>query len=127
MRPKAILFFCCLSFCSFAQKKLDSVLYINYYKSIIKTLADDSMKGREVSSIYEDKAAQFILKEFKKSAKLKPVVQVFNYTHPDSLKEKKSKNIYCFINNHADSTILIGAHYDHIGLGGKLSCFNQPY
>ncbi|MDQ3045914.1 MAG: M28 family peptidase [Bacteroidota bacterium] len=79
------------------------------------------MKGREVSSLQEKKAAEIILKEFKKIKKFKPLLQHFIYLHPDSLKEKKSSNVYCFINNHADSTILIGAHYEHIGLGGKLS------
>lgn len=99
----------------------DSIKAIVYYKRIIKTLADDSMRGREVSSVYETKAAEFIQKEFKKINRFKPLVHSFSYIHPDSLIEKKSKNVYCFINNKADSTVLIGAHYDHIGLGGKLS------
>lgn len=121
MKVKTLLLFCIVYSSSCAQNRLDSASYINYYQSIVKMLANDSMMGREVSSIYEDKAAKFIVNEFKKNKNFKPVIQPFNYISPDSLKEKKSKNVYCFINNHADSTVLIGAHYEHIGLGGKLS------
>lgn len=121
MKLKILLLFCIAFTSSFAQKKGDSVLFVSYYKNIVKALANDSMMGREVSSIYEDKAAKIIVKEFKKNKNFKPIVQPFIYTHPDSLKEKKSKNVFCFINNRADSTILIGAHYEHIGTGGKLS------
>ncbi len=121
MKLKALFLFYIFSLSISAQNNLDSTTFIAYYQSIIQMLANDSMKGREVSSIYENKAAKFITQEFKKNKKFKPAIQSFNYLHPDSLIEKKSKNIYCFINNHADSTVLIGAHYDHIGLGGKLS------
>ncbi len=33
----------------------------------------------------------------------------------------QSTNAYLFLNNHKKKTILISAHYDHIGMGGKLS------
>ena len=114
-------FFIVISLLTQGQNKKDSVRLINSYQNSIKFLASDSLKGREVSSVCEDIAAKFIINEFKKLKGFKPKTEDFNYLHPDSLIEKKSKNIYCFINNDADSTVLIGAHYEHIGLGGKLS------
>lgn len=78
------------------------------------------MAGRPASSLYE-KEVVGLLKYYFSQVKFRPMVQVFTYQHPDSLKRQKSMNVFSWINNHADSTILIGAHYDHIGMGGKLS------
>ena len=119
---KNILIFIFISFytndvCS--QTSMDSVL-LEYYRSIIKALTADSLGGRPPSSIYEDKTASFILREFKKNKKFKSKIIEFKYQIKDSI-EKKSKNVYCYINNNADSTILISAHYDHLGLGSNLS------
>ncbi len=83
-------------------------------------LASDSMAGRPSSSIYEEKAAQYISRQFSLQS-LKPKFQVFKYQPKDSVHCSKSKNVFCFINNRSDSTIIIGAHYDHLGLGGSLS------
>jgi Zn-dependent M28 family amino/carboxypeptidase len=79
------------------------------------------MQGRPASSIYEEQAARFIYLTFKKTAGIKPSYHFFSFTGTDSTHNNRSRNIYCFINHQADSTILIGAHYDHIGLGGMLS------
>lgn len=103
-----------------AQTK-DSLAAINYYKHIVYTLANDSFMGREVSTAHELKAANFVANEFKKIKKFKPQWQSFIYQKYDTSVAKSSNNIYCFINNKADSTVVIGAHYEHIGLGGKLS------
>jgi Zn-dependent M28 family amino/carboxypeptidase len=82
-----------------------------YLKEIISVLANDSLQGRATSTIYEDKAANYISKKFKK----------FNYSRKDSSTIKTSRNIYCYIDNKAKTTILIGSHYDHLGLGEGIS------
>lgn len=90
-------------------------------KSIVSYLASDSLHGREVSSSYEKLAADFIFEKFKQSPGGRPKRHYFEYQTSDSIHEWHSQNIYFYVNNHADSTVLIGAHYDHIGFGGSLS------
>jgi len=64
-------------------------------------------------------AAKYIIENFSKNNKLKVKTQIFNFYHDD--KNYKAKNIIAFKNNQADSSIIITAHYDHIGYGGELS------
>lgn len=96
----------------------------NLIKKHIYTLAADKLKGRGTGSREIDKAARYIISHFKKyglaatgtrgyrqgfTAKVKRVVV------PDSL--RKADNILGFLDNGAAATIVIGAHYDHLGLG----------
>src|SRR4029079_2028000 len=37
--------------------------------------------------------------------------------------EKTGHNVIGFIDNHATYTIIIGAHYDHLGMGGESSLY----
>jgi Zn-dependent M28 family amino/carboxypeptidase len=92
-----------------------------YYKEIVSVLANDSLHGRATSTIYEDKSVNFIGKKFKEFKRFKPKFQQFNYSRKDSTTIKTSKNIYCYIDNKAKTTILIGAHYDHLGMGEGIS------
>lgn len=92
-----------------------------YYKEIINVLANDSLHGRATASIYEDKSANFICKKFKEFKRFKPKYQPFNYSRKDSATIKTAKNVYCYIDNNAKTTILIGAHYDHLGMGEGIS------
>lgn len=93
-------------------------------KKHIYYLAADKMKGRQTGSKQLKKAASYIEKEFKRyglspmgengfrqrfNAKVKRVVV------KDSV--RAADNIIGFINNGAAYTIVIGAHYDHIGHG----------
>lgn len=110
-----ILFFLCLNthaICSSGNKVL-----LSLYKNVIETLADDNMQGRAVSSKYETEAADFIFGQFAGSKLGKPVIQEFEFLNPETKQQQLSKNVYCYVNNNASQTILIGAHYDHIGLG----------
>jgi Zn-dependent M28 family amino/carboxypeptidase len=105
----------------FGQSKKDENT-IKIYKEIINVLANDSLNGRAASSIYEDKSAQFIIKKLIKFNKqFQTQIQQFNYVRVDSESIKKSKNLYSYIDNKANNTILIGAHYDHLGMGDGLS------
>lgn len=93
----------------------------DYYKQVVNTLADDSMQGRPCCSVYEQKSAAFIATQLKSITGKKAKYQFFNLQAKDSLQPCKSTNVYYYKNNHADSTVIIGAHYDHLGYGGSLS------
>jgi hypothetical protein len=99
---------------------LDSIQKINYYKSVVTFLASDSLQGRAVGTKYETQSADFIYQQLL-LAQLQAKRQYFTFRLSDTTKKIASQNVYAYLDNKMDSTILIGAHYDHIGLGGKLS------
>lgn len=97
---------------------------INRLKKHIEFLADDKMQGRPTGSKELAKSAKYIEKEFKKY-KLKPLgtkgykqsfeAKVRRVPVPDSI--RSAENIIGFLDNNAAHTIVIGAHYDHLGHG----------
>lgn len=92
-------------------------------KTHITVLAADDMEGRFSGSEGERKALQYIEKEFK-ALKLVPKGEQ-GYQQPFPFKagvhgtgaESKAHNAIAYLDNQADKTIIIGAHYDHLGLG----------
>lgn len=110
--------------------------------SDIAVLASDSLEGRGTGTEGERKAAAFIAARFQKMG-LTPKgengtwYQSFSFTpHPpvqlhqvgDStkmgmalVKEITGKNVIGFIDNKAAHTVVIGAHYDHLGWGDENS------
>ena len=103
-------------------------------------LADDALKGRATGTDGERAAADYIakrLKEMRIGAKgTSGYFQDFNFTpktHPhDSIKFNTNndgsitgRNVIGFINNEAANTVIIGAHYDHLGLGGDGSLYRD--
>jgi hypothetical protein len=105
---------------------------IENIKKHISVLSNDSLQGRGTGTIGEAKAANYISQEFKKIG-LKPVgdnnsyLKSFQYKHssnPHGASDKdtavkilNSKNIIGFLDNGSTNTIIIGAHYDHLGFG----------
>ncbi len=93
-------------------------------KQHIKTLSADSQQGRGTGSEGERMAAGYIESQFKKM-KLQPVGQSTGFRQSFPFKggvhgmgtEGTANNLIGFINNKAAQTIIIGAHYDHLGLG----------
>ena len=93
-------------------------------KKHVYFLASDKMKGRGTGSKQNLKAAKYIEKQFK-SYKLKPLgekgyfqefdAKVRKVKVPDSI--RPARNVIGFLDNHASKTIIIGAHYDHLGEG----------
>lgn len=87
-------------------------------------LASDRMQGRGTGSRENERAARYIIKEFKK-LDLLPLgtygyrqpftARVRRVVVPDSL--RRANNILGFLDNGAAYTIVIGAHFDHLGLG----------
>jgi len=111
-------------------------------KEDVFVLADDNFLGRKTGTEGELKAADFIAKRFKE-LELEPkgtegYYQEFTFkpsTNPhqeakvaDTLEGEgllKGRNVIGFYNNNAETTVVIGAHYDHLGLGGEGSLFRE--
>ncbi|WDF46729.1 hypothetical protein PQ459_17745 [Chryseobacterium sp. KACC 21268] len=111
----------------FAQEKaqVEHANESNLEKHIIY-LASDELQGRLTGSEGETKAANYLSAELKKLG-LKPYegkdfIQNFEYSvklnpHDDQTSTPvKGKNVIAVLDNKADKTIVIGAHYDHLGL-----------
>ena len=92
----------------------------------VNYLASDRMKGRGTGSRENDKAARYVIKQFKK-LKLSPLgtdgyrqpftAKVRRVVVPDSI--RPANNVIGFLNNDAPYTIVIGAHFDHLGMGNQ--------
>ena len=97
-----------------AQSELQIIL-----KRHVTFLASDDLKGRATGSPEEVIANNYVISHWTKNRKTKFLNWEFEVDYDSTVLH--SKMIACFINNKKDSTIIIGAHIDHIGLGGKLS------
>jgi Zn-dependent M28 family amino/carboxypeptidase len=97
-------------------------------KEHITLLASDRLEGRGTSSKGELEAANYIAEHFKlyrltafNNSYLKPFSFRKNPNPHDTsligIKERHSNNVVGYLDNRAPYTIVIGAHYDHLGLG----------
>ncbi len=122
---KSIFLIACIFCSSFGFSQINE----QRIKSDISFLASDKLKGRGTSSKEEKKAAQYIAKQFKTLA-LSPkgndgYLYHFSFkkntnphdTNTTNILERKGMNVLGFLNNDAPYTIVIGAHYDHLGMG----------
>jgi Peptidase family M28/PDZ domain len=95
----------------------------------ITYLASDKLKGRGTGSPEEKKAAVYIAKQFKKAG-LQPKGDNGTWMHQFGFKKAGphgavaedaaqvySQNVVGYLDNAAEYTIVIGGHYDHLGLG----------
>ena len=103
-------------------------------------LASDSLRGRETGTEYELKAAQYIMERME-DLHLNPAGDAASYYQTFSFKPKKDPhqeiayvssdssitgtNIIGYWDNKAENTIIIGAHYDHLGMGGEGSLHRE--
>jgi Zn-dependent M28 family amino/carboxypeptidase len=121
---KAILLLTILTCESVFSQNID----IKNVKKHIAFLASDNLKGRGTSSEEEIKAANYLANEFKQlglSAFNNSYLKSFTFkknldmhdTSTANVKERKGSNVVAFLDNKAPYTIVIGAHYDHLGLG----------
>ncbi|MFV0155376.1 M20/M25/M40 family metallo-hydrolase [Empedobacter falsenii] len=107
-----------------ATKSYAQVIEVKNLKKHIYYFADDKMKGRGTGSDENLKAAKYIAKEFKKY-KLQPLGEDGYFQGFDAKVRKvkvvdsirSAKNVIGFLDNKAKKTIVIGAHYDHLGEG----------
>lgn len=101
----------------------DPAEYINdkNLKNSISYLASDELKGRLTGSEGADKAVTYIATQLKNYG-LTPEVINYQYDFKLNPHDDKSsvtmhgKNVATYLNNGANKTIIIGAHYDHLGL-----------
>lgn len=96
----------------------------------IEYLASDKLKGRGTASKGEQKAAKYIAKQYKKLG-LMPKGDNGTFFHDFTFKRgrdphgneaadapiENSRNVVAYLDNGAAHTVVIGAHYDHLGLG----------
>ena len=111
-------------------------------KEDVYALAADAFNGRQTGTEGERQAALYIEKRFK-DLKLEPkgytdtYFQNFTFRpssnpHEEAeftgLKSDSTKtgiNVVGFLNNNAETTVVIGAHYDHLGMGGEGSLYRE--
>ena len=115
--------------------------YKNKMKSDVEYLSSDQLEGRSTGSKGANLAGKYIKNRFKELS-IKPMgedgyFQKFSFkpkSHPhekitvsDSIIENSitANNVIGFINNNSDNTIVIGAHYDHLGYGGEGSLYRD--
>ena len=105
------------------------------FKKDVEYLASEKLEGRFPGTNGEQLAANYIAEKFEKLGLTKltdSYFQSFNFTLPSSPHEEvkfnqdtdtkiNAKNIIAFIDNKKKNTVIIGAHYDHIGYGGQYS------
>lgn len=136
MRAIIVLFLAMLVF-SCKEAKVKSVSM----KEDVSILANDSLNGRKTGSDGEKKAAEYIAKRFE-SLGLQPkgsegyfqkfVFKASKNPHQEAeftLEKNDStetgENVIGYINNNAENTVVIGAHYDHLGMGGEGSLYRE--
>ncbi len=114
----------------------------DFLKSSIEYLASDSLEGRGTGSPGERLAGDFIIREFEKigltpmgdsaswrqSFTYRPHGSITKHGAGDSsrlamslVQEMAGNNIIGFLDNGKDRTVIIGAHYDHLGYGDENS------
>lgn len=121
-----------LSIFLFTQKDLSAQTAISTdnIQKHVHFLASDKLKGRGTGTKEEQKAAKYLAKQFKKAG-LQPKGDNGGWYHQFTFKKSSdphgnvapdaprvsSRNVAAYLDNGAPHTIVIGAHYDHLGLG----------
>lgn len=111
----------------------------NLLKEDVSVLANDTFEGRETGTLGEREAAEYISKRFLDMGLTPKGTNGFNQTF--SFKPKRDphgkvayvntsedstitgSNVLGYIDNKSKYTIVIGAHYDHLGYGGENSLY----
>jgi len=137
MRSFLILFFTTILF-SCQNSSVETVSM----KDDVYVLADSTFNGRRTGTEGERQAAEYIEKRFKEIG-LEPkgyedgYFQQFTFRpsanpHQDAeftgLKTDSTqtgRNVLGYIDNKAETTVVIGAHYDHLGMGGEGSLYRE--
>src|SRR3990167_3728597 len=116
----------------FIQNGITQVVSTDNLKKDITYLASDQLNGRGTGTEDEKKAADYIAKSFKDlslipygsntyffdfSFRLKNNPHGDEETKDTTAKITESKNVVGFLDNGSNHTIIVGAHYDHLGLG----------
>ena len=137
---KKIIFILGLGLIISCKTEPKAIAYKNNIKEDVAFLASDDLEGRQTGTEGGEKAAQYISERFE-SLQLKPkgtegYFQSFSFLpKTDPHKEVEfttnadstitGKNVIGYIDNQAQTTIVIGAHYDHLGYGGEGSLYRE--
>jgi hypothetical protein len=112
----------------------------NKIKEDVSFLADDKLEGRQTGTPGELKAAEYIQNRFKDLGLLgkgtNGYYQDFTFkpkTNPhEEVKFTENadgtitgRNVVGFLDNKAKNTVIIGAHFDHLGYGGDGSLYRD--
>ena len=129
-----LLFLACLFSCKTAEEKEITL------QEDVTFLASDDLEGRQTGTEGERKATEYIVKRFEDLGLLPKgtngFLQPFTFkpkTNPhDEVKFNVNgdgtitgNNVLGFIDNKAENTIVIGAHFDHLGFGGEGSLYRD--
>lgn len=134
---KNILFFIFLSILVSCKPEINQEHRI---KEDVTFLASDDLEGRQTGTAGEKKASEYIAKRFKELGLLQKGTK--DYLQPFTFKPKTNphdevkfdvngdgtitgNNVLGFIDNKAENTVIIGAHYDHLGFGGEGSLYRD--
>lgn len=135
---KKLLFLLVLA--GFISCKTEPKLAENKINEDVTYLADDKLEGRQTGTQGEILASEYIIKRFKAigiqpkgtngflqgfsfKPKTDPHSEVQFTTNADST--ITGHNVIGFIDNKAKTTVVIGAHYDHLGFGGEGSLYRE--
>lgn len=117
----------------------EEINYENNIKADLMFLADDKLEGRKTGTKGEKLAAEYISERFEKlnlsdkgtenyfqdfyfSNSTNPHEEIeFNKTEDKN--EIHARNVVGFLDNGGENTIVIGAHYDHLGYGEESSLY----
>lgn len=138
MRSVIIVFVLVLFFsCTSTSEKVKPITM----EEDVAVLASDSLGGRETGTEGELLAADYIKHRFE-GLGLQPkgsdgYYQEFSFKpsanpHEEAVFEASGndstisgRNVIAFIDNKAENTVVIGAHYDHLGMGGEGSLYRE--
>ncbi len=133
-RLYALILFSIIAITAFGQ---DKEVAIREMKRDIKYLASDKLKGRETGTPGARLAAEHIalryseiglkpkgdndtyFQGFSRKPQRNPHASEEENTQLDTSKAIFGKNVIGYIDNGAATTIVVGAHYDHLGYGGE--------
>ncbi|MDT0556303.1 M20/M25/M40 family metallo-hydrolase [Patiriisocius hiemis] len=133
-----IIVFSVILFFSCKEEKIQSVTM----QDDVSFLASDSLNGRQTGTEGELAAAAYIEKRLK-AIGLQPKGVAASYTQTFSFKPSSNPheqaeytnetlegmitgtNVIGYLDNNAEHTVVIGAHYDHLGTGGEGSLYRE--
>lgn len=115
--------------------------YAASLKADVEYLSSDELEGRETGTKGEELAARYISDRFQKLGIKgmfqgdEPYYQYFQKTiksnpHADAPNPDdpvvRGKNVVAYDDNGSEHTMIIGAHYDHLGYGAQGSLYDGP-
>lgn len=135
---KLFLLWVILSICSLQVLAQSSEVFDRYrIESIVEHLSSDDFEGREIGTMGEKRAGDFIETIFQYNGiapgaddgtyfqvfKVEPKVNPHSQMTDVAVDPIIGRNVLGWIDNDADKTIVLGAHYDHLGYGQEGSLY----